>query len=306
MIDRAKLRARETHSVIEKSCNKLMVGKTYWKCGALPGILKGAELMNFTKNQVGEIQKMENRVYRVIFGAAGTTPISAMRGEIGASLMESRMIKNRILFTKNLKESENELVKNVLGKVMRDRKSKWRKKTEEYLRKVEIRYEELEGLSKYMIKKKVKDYDTRIWKRDLEDKSTLFIYRTYKEAMREETFYKNGEASRLIFRARTNTMALNDRFRHDRGDIRRCTNCSICAVEYEDLGHFLLRCERLDGERDRVLLREMRGRNDTETLGNLLFGGGRWEEVGRMLCRMWRARKCWMNRLGTEGGAGGN
>ena len=91
--------------------------------------------------------------------------------------------------------------------------------------------------------------------------------------MREETFYKNGEASRLLFRARTNTMALNDRFRHDRGDIRRCTNYSICAVEYEDLGHFLLQCERLDGERDRVLMRELRGADDIETIGNLLFRG---------------------------------
>ena len=103
----------------------------------------------------------------------------------------------------------------------------------------------------------------------------------------------------------TNTMALNDRFRHDRGAIRRCTNCSICAVEYEDLGHFLLRCERLNGERDARLIAEARGIDDKETIGNILFRGGRMGEVGRMICRMWRARKCWINRLGTEGGAGG-
>ena len=77
--------------------------------------------------------------------------------------------------------------------------------------------------------------------------------------MKEERFYRNGEESRLIFRARSNTLALNDRFRHDKGEVKRDRNCSICTIEYEDLGHFILRCEKLENERDRVLLREMGG-----------------------------------------------
>ena len=144
MIDRAKWRATETYSMIEKSCNRLMVGKTYWKCGVLPGVLKGAECMNFTKDQIKELQKMEYRVYRTIFGATGSTALPALRGEIGASLMESRIIKNRIMFTKNMKESKNELVKKILGKVMEDRGSKWGRKTKEYIELTNMRYEELE------------------------------------------------------------------------------------------------------------------------------------------------------------------
>ena len=100
MLDRAKWRMRETHSVIEKSCNRVMVGRTYWKSGALPGILKCSEVMNFTKGQTEELQKTENRVYRIILGATGSTPLEALRGEIGASTMRSRLIKDRILFTK--------------------------------------------------------------------------------------------------------------------------------------------------------------------------------------------------------------
>ena len=148
MIDRARWRARETHSVIEKSCNRLMVGKTYWKCGVLPGILKGAECMNFTKEQINELQKMEYRVYRIIFGAMGSTPLPALRGEVGASLMESRIIKNRITFTKNLKESKNCLVKELVDKVMTDGGSKWKKKTDEYLEKIGMNYNELENYGK--------------------------------------------------------------------------------------------------------------------------------------------------------------
>ena len=300
MIDRAKWRARETHSIIEKSCNRLMVGKTYWKCGALPGILKGAELMNFTKKQIKDFQNMEYRVYRIIFGAMGSTPLPALRGEIGASLMESRMIKNRIMFTKSLKESKNKLVREVLEKVMRDGGSKWKKTTDGYLRMIEIRYEDLENYSKNDIKKKVSDRDSRIWKEEIHTKSTLEIYKEFKKEMKEERFYRNGEESRLIFRARSNTLALNDRFRHDKGEVKRDTICSICTTEYEDLGHFILRCVKLEGERDRVLLREMVGTDEKATLGNLLFRGD-MERVGVMLRKMWRARKYWIDRL--DGGS---
>ena len=83
--------------------------------------------------------------------------------------------------------------------------------------------------------------------------------------------------------------------------MKRDTRCSICAVEYEDMGHFILRCEKLRGETDREVLREMEGMDEKATLGNLLFRGD-MERVGAMLRRMWKARKYWINRLGVIGG----
>ena len=80
--------------------------------------------------------------------------------------------------------------------------------------------------------------------------------------------------------------------------------CAICGAEYEDLTHFILKCERLEGERDRILIHEMRGADDKGTLGNLLFRGGRVGQVGGMLLDMWKKRKYWINRLDTLGGAG--
>ena len=136
------------------------------------------------------------------------------------------------------------------------------------------------------------------WKEELRVKTSLEIYRNCKTEVREEKFYKNGEVSRLIFRARSNTLALNDRFRHDRGENRRDTNCSICGAEMETLEHFVLRCERLEGERDAELLREMRGTDDKETLGNLLFKGGKVVRAGEMIKKLWGRRKYWINRLG--------
>ena len=80
-------RANITYSVIEKSCNKLLIGKTFWKGIALPSLLYGTNIINLTDDNIRELQKIENSVYRCILGAAHYNPNVALRGEIGASLM---------------------------------------------------------------------------------------------------------------------------------------------------------------------------------------------------------------------------
>ena len=70
------------------------------------------------------------------------------------------------------------------------------------------------------------------------------------------------------------------------------TLCGICGEEDEDLCHFILRCKGI-GERDERMVESMRGVDDVETLGKLLFIGGRLDEVRMMIYRMWgeRSRK---------------
>ena len=54
------------------------------------------------------------------------------------------------------------------------------------------------------------------------------------------------------------------RKRHGGGD----TTCGICGIGVEDLGHFLLRCQKLEGKR-RIDLLGNRGREDAEIIGEL-------------------------------------
>ena len=98
-------------------------------------------------------------------------------------------------------------------------------------------------------------------------------------------------------------MALNGRFRHDKGGIRRYTGCQLCGADYENLEHFLLKCVKLEGDRNREMLRRMGGADDEETLGNLLFRGGDVGLVGEMILGMWKTRKYLINRLDTLGGS---
>ena len=62
--------ANITYSVIEKSDNILLTGKTFWKSIALPSLLYGKNIINLTDDNIRDLQKIEHSVYRCIQGAA--------------------------------------------------------------------------------------------------------------------------------------------------------------------------------------------------------------------------------------------
>ena len=162
------------------------------------------------------------------------------------------------------------------------------------LDRVGLEFENLRELSKEQVKMKVIEMDTIEWRRRMNEKSTLYIYRIYKEGVKEEEIYRNDGPSVYLYRARANAMGLNDFNRHQREVDRRVTLCGVCGEEDEDLCHFILKCRGIR-ERDERMIESMRGVNDVETLGRLLFTGGHVKEVGMMIYRMWGER---INKMG--------
>ena len=51
MVEKANRMEPRTHSTIRKSCDKLLIGKSYWKGAVIPTILYGAGLYNMTKKR---------------------------------------------------------------------------------------------------------------------------------------------------------------------------------------------------------------------------------------------------------------
>ena len=282
----AEGRATQVNGVIGTSCNKLLVGKTWWKCGILSAILLGVGVMNFGGDEIKTLQKIENRVYTGILGAIFNTPIAVLRGEIGSSLMETRFIESRLTLVGGMLGSENKIVKDLLDKGRGLRNYAWNRKLDKYLGKVGIRYEELGNMNKRAIIAKVRERDNRLWREEMERLSRVGIYREWKKKIREEIFYDNTEGSTILFRARANSMRLNYNRRHTGGD----TTCEICGEGQEDLEHFILKCSKLEGKRMVELLGD-RGREEKEIIGELLFSGERIQDVKDMLGRMWRERE---------------
>ena len=114
-------------SVIAKSCNKLLVGKTYWESAALPSILHGSEVIYYSEAEIKRLQIEENKAYRYIVNARKSIAISALRGEIRASLQINRDVKSKILFIRHL-------LKDIFMKQLYEKKpTKWIKLVKKYM-----------------------------------------------------------------------------------------------------------------------------------------------------------------------------
>ena len=141
------------------------------------------------------------------------------------------------------------------------------------MEKTGINSDSLNNMSKEQVKERVIEFDTEEWRRSMETKSTLRVYRRYKVGVREEDIYRNDGPSVCLYRARANALGLNDFNRHGREVDERETLCGLCGEEVENLGPFVLRCKELN-ERDVAMVERMRGESEEETLGALLFEGG--------------------------------
>ena len=92
VIKKATFYSNMMYHVTGKSVNRMLVGKTYWKNMIIPKLLHGTGVMSFNAKEIGELQIQENAAYRRILNVRRrNTPISALRGEIGSSLMVTRI-----------------------------------------------------------------------------------------------------------------------------------------------------------------------------------------------------------------------
>ena len=261
--------------------------------------------MGITEGQKKRLQKVENGVYRKILGARDHAPLVTLRGEIGASKMESRLMQDRIMLTKSILGGRNELVKEVLRKMRGDRENGWNMKLNQYLREIGLEYGDIVRTSGREIKKRVRRLDTEKWERELESKETLGLYRKYKGIIKEERIYDNRYSSELLYGARANALGLNDWKRHQGGSMR----CDLCGCEREVLIHFLMECEKLENRRDRTFLRGLGGEANEDTVGKALFEteGEDLERVKRMIQDLWFTRKAMIgNKKADNNSLGGS
>jgi len=71
----SKRMSNMTYSIIERSCNKIMIGKTYWEMIVLPSLLFGSAIVPWNKTEIENLQRSENDVWRKILGAPGYAPL---------------------------------------------------------------------------------------------------------------------------------------------------------------------------------------------------------------------------------------
>ena len=288
MIEKAQRLANQTYPIIAKSCNKVMIGKVYWKSIALPSILYGANIVEFSQSDISKLQRIENKVYRQILGAPSYSQVSALRGEIGASSMTSRIMEGKIKLLKHTMASEESLLGRITTEMKGLTKAKWTKNLGSYLKKTNIDYKKLRTLSKDEIKIAIHKWDTMQWQKDLNEKSSLEVYSSWKKEIGGmDKVYDNTPSSVLLYKARTNVLPLNDRKRWTNED----TKCKGCGVEVEDLKHFLLYCPQYIEIRKTIIELQQPYQNiENDVIGNFLFKS-EMELCKSKLKQMWRLRQ---------------
>ena len=289
MMEKATKMANLAYSVVAKSCAKIIIGKAYWKSIALPSILYGTNVINITKQEIVKLQRTENKVYRQILGAPTYTQETALRGEVGSSSVEGRVMTSRLGYYQYLlQERGNGLITRMIEE-MKTRGDKWIKQTEDYMKQVQVDYDDMKKSSKEAIKDKIRRWDSRKWRNEMEEKSSMKIYREWRtEVGGQDEVYDTRESSKILFKCRTNNLPLNDRKRF-KGEEEKC---DMCGAEREDLKHFVLWCPEYNQERIKHEKLQRPYQEDEDwIIGDLLFDNNDIETTKKMLHDFWKKRK---------------
>lgn len=275
------------YSVIARSCNKLLIGKTFWKSVILPSLLFASSVVPYDKTSVDKFQRCENNVWRNVLGCPGYTPVAAIRGDIGSSSISTRIMKSKLKYTRYVMNSQNELLKKIFLDMFNENRDTFIKEVKLYMSHLNLEnLDDMDDISEKDLDGMIREFDSRNWLEDLQSKSTLHVYKNFKLNIKEEYFYDNTYESILLFRARSNTLKLNWRQRFEGGDVE----CKLCdGGAEEDLEHFLIQCSALsairrsfDLEREEVhSLLLFNDRLDADRIKK--FVGAMWQERRKML-----------------------
>ena len=167
--------------------------------------------------------------------------------------------------------------------------SRWVKGLLNDLRKLGVLSESVRNETKEGIRKRMRELDEREWKRGMNEKSSLKIYREWRKEMGgQEEVYNNDQASEILFKCRTNNLRLNDRKRFWNEE----TACELCGEGNEDLKHFLLWCPEYREERKRsVRLQQPYIENEENIIGEYLFQNENIEVTKRTIQHFWNIRE---------------
>ena len=266
-----------TYSVISRACERMYIGKVFWKSVVLPRVMSSAAVIGWNVKEIEKMQRIENEVWRKILGAPGYTAVAALQGEVGCSSVYARDAKTKLLFLKFVSSSNNRIVRRI-GESMKQtgKGGVWLKVVHRYMREMNITWDDIERESVQEIKQRIDNWETQRWRAEVEEKVTLQYYRE-KQSIGGEICYDNSWGAVLLFRTRSNTLRLGWRARYWGESVA----CGVCGAREETLEHFLMGCDRYEHVRVKYGIRTMK---------DVLDFGGDGERSKRFLEEAWSIR----------------
>ena len=108
-------------------------------------------------------------------------------------------------------------------------KGQWIRAVNHYRSTLGISWEEMKGMEKKELKIKIREYDTRMSKEGMLNKTSLKWYRLGKNSIGYDMYYSNNLNSTYLAKPKTNSLQLEDHL--GRGKIGYDKTCKLCKLE---------------------------------------------------------------------------
>ena len=118
--------------------------------------------------------------------------MESLRGEIGASMMKTRLMETMLLFIVDTLASEFNDIKKLMNDTIERGKGKWINTVDDYRRELGLTWEKIREIDRKSLKEKIKEYDTHVWLEGLNKKPTLRFYKLGKQKIGYDNCYRNN------------------------------------------------------------------------------------------------------------------
>merc|ERR1711891_8968 len=92
---------------------------------SIPSILFGRAVIPTSDTLIEAIQRRENKVWRHLMDIGSYSEVDALRGEIGASLVRSRIMETTLQYVRSVMNSKFENVKKMMKHTIEVDTGKW-------------------------------------------------------------------------------------------------------------------------------------------------------------------------------------
>ena len=175
LLDEVDRKVNTIMAEVKKSADKAGVGKAIWKMVSIPSILFGRAVVPTSNTLIKEIQRRENKVWRYLMDIGSFSAVDALRGEIGASLVRSRIMETMLQYVRSVMNSNFDTLKRMMLHTIEVGTGKWFNTVDSYIKELGIQWDDVGNMTKEEIKRLIRNYDTRCWEDSLRGVSHLLI-----------------------------------------------------------------------------------------------------------------------------------
>ena len=104
------------------------------------------------KTTIEKLQRIENRVWKYLLGVGGYTTVESLRGEIGTSMILSRIMETVLLYVVDTLSSSFENLKMYMNDGIEKEKGQWINAVNEYRMKLEMSWDDLRAIDRKSLK----------------------------------------------------------------------------------------------------------------------------------------------------------